>query len=944
MSPDKNQKDNPIQKEYDDKLNPLKNIEKKGTIASGKGSGQKNGIANNLGISGVKDAEQSAGGAGWKNNVMGAAGATAGLKSQGMKAALKKKSPTLAIIALVIGLMTGVAMFGGAALLPQSLLANLVQKFNSHQETSLTIRTNKLLAVKLADNVTHGSCSYVKIACRFKRPSNKLLAQLEKNGIEALNKNGEKIESKTLFPNEKPAKYRFTNSIGEGIEVGPKEISSAIAKNSEFRDAMHQATKTRFMSLSDYVAKGVKARFGINYADKAKSVSDEKSLTAEADELSAATDETAEALDGESDNALKAYLKNMLGEYGDELAQKLSKSSKGDAIGFGAGLICIASDAPGLLIKANRSFQMAQLIKYSMVFLSAFGAIKAGDGTSTEAAAIGAALTAVVKGKSAMDSGGIIYATTGALPSNNKYKKYSPGSNIIESMGGVNKVLGSRTKKDICNIAANPATGAAIDAGLAAAAPETLGLSLVALGINAALGYGISVVIGYAVPPLIKAAVDRLPVDKIMKYFLGDLTQNLEGEPVGDAITSGAAHVMGQTSNAGGNMPLTVKQAVAYDNLTNQVQLAYAEEDRATKSPLDASSPNTFMGSLISKLTPYYMGTGLGSGFMSNSMASIGKMITGSFSMVLQPVTASAASQNPSDEYKLCEDPEITDNDIAAGPFCNIIYGIPNKYLDKEPDDIVDSLVASGDIDEETGNAKDDSDYANWLANCTDGTTENARNCTLNDDQNAEYAVYTIDHRIQISIDEEEVDSATVDSIAGGSSSDTDSSSDSDQPVGDGETPANVKSSGKGWTLKDGVDYSNVQCASGTTDEGVYKHPTRKFKVRLCNTALGEVASIISLKIKDMVDDAKKDEVTLTGSSFRSYETQQKLYAENCSSGYCNPPTAAPGNSNHERGIATDFSNISRGNPVWNWLAKNAKKYGYYNLPSETWHWSVDGG
>jgi len=772
MSPDKNQKDNPIQKEYEDKLNPLKNIEKKGTVAGDKSPGQKNSIADNLGIGGVKDAEQSAGGTGWKNNVVGA-GATSGFRANGVTATLKKKSPTMAIIALVVGLMTGVAMFGGAALLPQSLLANLVQKFNSHQETSLTIRTNKLLAVKLADNVTNGSCSYVKIACRFKRPSNKLLAQLEKNGIEALDSSGKKIESKTLYPNKKPVKYRFTNSIGKEIEVGPKEISSTIAKNAEFRDAMHQATKTRFMSLSDYVYKGIKTRFGFNSSDKLKSIpDDEDDLIKKADELSAADGEAAKAAKEGGEGAMKSFARSLLGDFGAEAAEQLGKSTKGDAIGLAAGVVCLAADGPKIIIQANRAFQMTQLIKYSMVFLSTFGAIKAGDATPEESSAILALLTTQYRGKSAMDSFGVSYSLSGSTkPKNDNFKQYAPGSNIIKKLGGVNKILGSRTKNAICGVATNPVTGATINATLAATGP-----GVVAAFINMAAGFAVGEIVQHAAPPLIEKAVNLLPMEKILNYFFGDLTQDLHGEAVGDALTSGAAHTMGQTANAGGNMPLTVKQAVAYDNLTNQIQLAYAEEDRATKSPLDASSPNTFMGSLISKLTPYYMGTSLKLGSFSPTITSIGSMVAGSFGAILQPVTSSATSSNfGEDNYKLCDDPSISDDNIAAGPYCDIVYGVPNKYLDKDPEIVVDNMVSNNQIDAETGNPVEGSDYETWLELCTDGTTKNANSCMINDDQNAEYAVYTIDHRIQISMDEEEVDSATIDAIAGTT---TDSESD----------------------------------------------------------------------------------------------------------------------------------------------------------------------
>jgi D-alanyl-D-alanine carboxypeptidase len=50
----------------------------------------------------------------------------------------------------------------------------------------------------------------------------------------------------------------------------------------------------------------------------------------------------------------------------------------------------------------------------------------------------------------------------------------------------------------------------------------------------------------------------------------------------------------------------------------------------------------------------------------------------------------------------------------------------------------------------------------------------------------------------------------------------------------------------------------------------------------------------------------------------------------------------------HERGLAIDFTHggriiSSRGSAAFQWLNANASRYGFYNLPSEPWHWSVNG-
>ena len=63
----------------------------------------------------------------------------------------------------------------------------------------------------------------------------------------------------------------------------------------------------------------------------------------------------------------------------------------------------------------------------------------------------------------------------------------------------------------------------------------------------------------------------------------------------------------------------------------------------------------------------------------------------------------------------------------------------------------------------------------------------------------------------------------------------------------------------------------------------------------------------------------------------------------------CRPPTARPGLSQHELGLAIDFTVNgrvirSRNSDVFRALREVAPGFGFYNLPSEPWHWSTTGG
>ena len=97
----------------------------------------------------------------------------------------------------------------------------------------------------------------------------------------------------------------------------------------------------------------------------------------------------------------------------------------------------------------------------------------------------------------------------------------------------------------------------------------------------------------------------------------------------------------------------------------------------------------------------------------------------------------------------------------------------------------------------------------------------------------------------------------------------------------------------------------------------------------------------------------------LGGGGYRSIESQIRLRRANCgTSDYaiwempasrCRPPTARPGLSQHEVGLAIDFTLNgrvlrTRNSDVYRALAEVAPQFGFYNLPSEPWHWSTTGG
>ena len=118
------------------------------------------------------------------------------------------------------------------------------------------------------------------------------------------------------------------------------------------------------------------------------------------------------------------------------------------------------------------------------------------------------------------------------------------------------------------------------------------------------------------------------------------------------------------------------------------------------------------------------------------------------------------------------------------------------------------------------------------------------------------------------------------------------------------------------------------------------------------------VNSSIAEQLRQLLAAASAAGINLGGYGYRDNNAQIQLRRQNCgTSDYaiwympadaCRPPTARPGSSMHERGLAIDFQSNgsfinSRSNPGYIWLAANAGRFGFINLPSEPWHWSVSG-
>lgn len=147
--------------------------------------------------------------------------------------------------------------------------------------------------------------------------------------------------------------------------------------------------------------------------------------------------------------------------------------------------------------------------------------------------------------------------------------------------------------------------------------------------------------------------------------------------------------------------------------------------------------------------------------------------------------------------------------------------------------------------------------------------------------------------------------------------------------------------------------------AEGNKGYGTIKQPPGGVVSVPCPTGGSvEVAGDISSQVTRLLNDSAAAGAAMCGGGYRDPQDQIAVRRANCGtstyaiyeapSSYCSPPTARPGTSMHEQGLAIDFkcggsTSVRYGDRCHDWLRSHAEEYGLYNLPSEPWHWSVSG-
>lgn len=785
---------NPGQSDYNRKFNNVSDINKAETAGTVDNSDKNDKTSTD----GVRDAEESPD-SGWKNNFSG--GSSGSSKSGGRFSFFKKKGPLTTIIITLVGGSIGIGGLLSPGLLLLHFKETMVQKFNG-QLTSMDIRTNKMLKSKALGGV--GVCgSAVNIKCKYSSMSDAQIKKFKKAGID--------IDIDTEASKSLLGRKKVKNFVFDGEDVSPSQFTKKLNTDARFRAGVKKAYNPLFAGFTDSIwnkailklsisKKGIKLE-GVTDKEKLADIqADTKNPVTLTDNLEAPKrgdypDEisykkavgdfdklTATALDLAGEAAASA------GDGAETAVKSVTKSTVGalfSSIKITGAVddLCTIYGTTRAIGFAAKTVRAMQLARYAMLFLTIADQIKAGGNPAPEDVSyLGSVLTAETKSlgpdgktmtsKAATDSYGYKYAAYGEVGTKmpDTAAQFLAGGGLTGSLMGVTSVVNQMLGKNpdrVCKINNNIAVQIGSAAVGATAAFFSGGITLTVGGAFKAVGaaaFGVALIY---LPALLKDTVAGVVVDS-----------STVGELAGDAITSGSSGMMGTVASLGGNAPLTIPQAVAYQNLSKKVIAQYAEEDRLAYSPFDISNKNTFMGTVFSKLVPQLVKMSSTSGYLS----SISSIVSTSFSSII-PITKAADAN----EYSICQDYDYQSMNLAADPYCNLAYGIPPDDLQGiEPLEVLDKM--NGEIDQETGLPLPGSSYQKFVDTCVnrdnpigytgdDYSEDSGINCLINDSNpmNKYYYLYQIDQRVEQGMDNEEIvaTTATDDSGFGPSTPDT---------------------------------------------------------------------------------------------------------------------------------------------------------------------------
>lgn len=629
-----------------------------------------------------------------------------------LRGIVNKRGPLFALISLVFGAGLGFSALFSPSLLIVHMKEIMVEKFNTGL-ASAEIRSSKLLNAKIEDT-TRGLCGEViTMKCRFSTMSEKQVTNFRNAGITVL------PETPTNGKRTKPTGYVFK---GQTITAG--DFARIARSDPDFKSALRRAYNPKFgIFLTEGRGwRGTATALGVSKAPTDLSGDDREESIRKINQAakngdSGETDSSRFLSDSDTDPCDQTCADQKLAEANQlkqdgasgEAAKRASSALSSPDIN---GLVntakltgaldsyCQAYQSIKAIGYAAKTVRAIQLARYMMVFLKVADEIKAGTATAASVALLGSIITEVRRDAadtskvvigSGTDSLGYKNAAYGdtklSTRSMNIANRFMAGGGLTGDLLTFSNTImamfpgGKSAAGETCTVLANPF----VQFGSLAAGIAVLfvpGANVAKVGVSVVGGAAVS--LGLAMLPTLLADI-----------IAGTVTDNIVGEESVNAIASGSGKTFSDTlAGFNGNGAMTKADALAYLSENNRIAAEYADTERDSRSPLDPTSRHTFVGNMVSRLIPPVSSAQSGA---TSQLSVVGSILATSFGSLNPLNTPTSAYSNG--ELDVCQDEEALDAGYATDIFCNVIRGIPPKYLNKDPFTVIDELVAGGYLD-----------------------------------------------------------------------------------------------------------------------------------------------------------------------------------------------------------------------------------------------------
>ncbi|MFZ2275631.1 MAG: M23 family metallopeptidase [Candidatus Nanogingivalis sp.] len=744
----------------------------------------------------------------WENNVQKGGSHNSRTLAQNngsTKSRIKGKFPKAAKYISILtagGSIAGIGLYSSfiVGLAPMHITEMITEKLNS-AASILETRSPIMLSNKLKKNAGI-QCSRIKAACKFSSVSDSQIEKLKKNGFNVETE----VDSTT-------GKTRIKNiSIeidGEVVKVDETNLRKTLLTNSKFRSSTKKAYSGKFASFLDSVAAKFQSKFGLSKVSPNNEGKTEAELNEEmttkanktGGDVDLKTEEKQAEEDGDSEETKKskaAYNENVdknknfidnIKSKATGLSDTLDIKTKANNIKNildGTGIIqlpCTLYSVGNMINIGVKTIRAVTLAQFTLDFLSFSNKLMSGHATPEEFSMIGAKIMGTATFLKATNTSSSQESTSrledafsyfASTASANKVRSFteSQGWRALaynDKLGGLDDSAYKYTVGTVgamfefftkIRTAINNATGN--QARTICKVMNSNAMNWVEAGVGilsgAAIGALANLLLDQVVGAVIGKALEGLP-----NMLAGKIvTEGTQGEDYGNAIVSGAGSLMSKNTVSGGGSTLTKSEAVAFYQ-QNEIRIAEnGAYERSIRSPFDATTRHTFLGSIVSSTLPYSQSLASISGFIPSVFSIFSK----SFSSIL-PGASAADAANFEANMNICQDEDIKSLNIATDPFCNPYTGISTSTLTKETEEVVEYLANSGEINTDTEDPmaaiKSGSKFESYVKNCVNrenpiGVGEDSNDMGLecssvNNPNVAYYAAYLTDVRIQDGMD-----------------------------------------------------------------------------------------------------------------------------------------------------------------------------------------------